>query len=423
MKKIKLLILLVFLISLISVNSLADVSDIDVTLVSQTPDPVEPGQTVEVRFKIENNGEESSNDAIITINPKFPLSLYKDTAKKNLGKLRASSTGADAEYVKFTLKVDEEAVEEDTELELEVNLGTNSITFIDNQFTIDIQTNDAVLDITSIIFDPKQIAPGESAKATIVVKNLADSLLKDIKFKLDFSSSTLPLAPFQSSSERRIDNLKTGFQDSMTFNIIADPSATPGLYKIPLNVTYSDEKGNDYVVEDILAVSLGDVPKLKPFIKKTTVQSSKKPGTITIGIANTGTTNVKFVELFFLESEDYKLVSPSDYYYIGDIDSDDTESEEINVYINKKQDVLKIPVKLQYVDANNKPFQQQFDLTFNLYSTSELKKFGVIESSNTNLFIIIIIILGGLYYYYYRNYKKKNRPLVIFGHTFGLKKK
>ncbi|PIN87876.1 hypothetical protein COV12_01460 [Candidatus Woesearchaeota archaeon CG10_big_fil_rev_8_21_14_0_10_32_24] len=421
-KIVLLLVLSIFLLSLIPC-AYADVSDLTVTLVSQTPDPVEPGSLVDVKFKIENGGAETTKDAIITLHPKYPFKLYGEQASKNIGKLRASSTGADAEYVTFTLKVDEEAVEGDVELELEVNLGTNSVTFVDNQFLIDVQTQDAILDIVSIKSEPEQIAPGEEAKVTIVVKNAADSLLKDIKFKLDFDDTDLPLAPFQSSSERRISNLNTDFQDALTFRIIAKPDATPGLYKVPVTITYNDEKGNSYSLDDFLAVSVGGVPKVRPFIKKSTVFQSGEAGKITISIANAGSANVKFVELVLEDSEDYTLVSPTNYFYIGDIDSDDTQSEELDVYINKNRDTLHIPVMLKYVDSNNKPLQQQFDLTFDLYSTSELKKFGIIAKSNTSTFIIILIVLGGLYYYYYRNYKKKNLPLKIFGFTFGLKKK
>jgi len=421
-KKILLLVLSIFLLTLIPF-AVADVSDLTVTLVSQTPDPVEPGQTFDVKFKIENGGKETTKDAIITILPKYPFKIYGQSASKNIGKLRASSTGADAEYVTFRLKVDEEAVEGDLELELEVNLGTNSILFVDNQFLIDVQTQDAILDIVSIKSEPEQVAPGEEAKITIVVKNAADSLLKDIKFKLNFDDDDIPLAPFQSSSERRISNLNNGFQDALTFRIIAKPDATPGLYKVPITITYNDEKGNAYSLNDFLAVSVGDVPKVRPFIKKSTVFRSGEAGKITVGIANAGTADVKFVELTIEKSEDYELVSPTNYFYIGDIDSDDTESEELDIYINKRRDVLHVPVKLKYVDSNNKPFQQQFDLTFDLYSTSELKKYGIIKTSSTSLFIFLIIIAGGLYYYYYRNYKKKNRPLKIFGFTFGLKKK
>ena len=60
---------------------------------------------------------------------------------------------------------------------------------------------------------------------------------------------------------------------------------------------------------------------------------------------------------------------------------------------------------LKYTDANNKPFQQQFDLEMNLYSSSQLKKFGVLETSNSlsYLLFIILIVVGIILY---RNYKK-----------------
>ena len=215
----------------------------------------------------------------------------------------------------------------------------------------------------------------------------------------------MPLAPYQSSSERRIAQLQTNKISPLSFQIIADPDATPGLYKVPLNITYNDEKGNDYLVEDILAITVGDIPKLKVYIKKSGVLQSKKEGKITLEIANAGSSDVKFLELFLLPSDDYQLVSTTNYYYLGDVDSDDTESEVIDVYINKKVKTLHIPVQLKYTDANNKPFQQQFDLEMNLYSSSQLKKFGVLERSNalSYLLFIILIVVGIILY---RSYKK-----------------
>jgi len=380
-------------------------AQLKVTLQSQTPDPVEPGQIVTVKFKIENEGKETNDDAIVKIVPKFPFSVYGGSGEKNIGKLRASSTGADAIVVEFKLKVADNAVEEETELELQVQIGTSIFNFDEDDFTIDIETQDAILDITSITSEPKQIAPGEAGEVTIMVKNLADSLLKDIKFKLDYDDDDLPLAPYQSSSERRISQLQSGYQNSLKFKMIADPEASPGLYKVSVTITYNDEKGNGYSVSDILAITVGEIPKLKAYIKKSDVLQSKKEGKVTLEIANTGSSDVKFLELFLLPSDDYQLVSTTDYYYLGDVDSDDTESEEIDVYINKKVKNFKLPVMLKYTDANNKPFQQQFDLEMNLYSSSQLKKFGVLETSNSlsYLLFIILIVVGIILY---RNYKK-----------------
>lgn len=400
---------ILLVVPLILADTTATTTSVKATLVSQSPDPVEPGQVVTVKFKIENEGKQTKENVIVELQPSFPFTFYGDKAEKNIGKLRASISGADVTYVEYKLKVDDLAAEGDAELELQVKIGTSSVSYVDDDFLIDIQTHDAVVDITSITTDPQQIAPGETSDVTINVKNLADSLLKDIRLKLDFSSPTLPLAPYQSSSERILAKLPTNYQNSLRFQIIAAPDATPGLYKIPLNITYNDEKGNSNLIEDILAITIGDTPKLKGHIKKSTSQKAGSPSTITLEIANAGTTDVKFVELNILPSDDYQLITPSRYFYIGDIDADDTESEELSVYINKKVETLHIPIKLSYIDANNRPFQQPLDLEMDLYTSSQLKKFGVTKSNGFWIYVIIILAAIGGYIYYKKYYKKKKK--------------
>src|SRR3989338_835873 len=385
---------------------------INATLVFQDPDPVEPGEVVTVKFKIEDRGKASTEDVIVKIVPKFPFSVYNDAAEKNIGKLRATSIGSDAVVVEFKLRVDESAVEEEAELELLIKVAPEVwVAYTNNEFMIDVQTQDAVLDVTAITSEPKQIAPGETAEITVMVKNKADSLLKDIKFKLDFSSTTLPLAPYQSSSERRIAQLQSNYQNSMTFRIIAQPTATPGLYKIPLNITYYDEQAKLYTINDVLAVTVGEIPKVRAYIKKSTVLQSNGAGKVTLEIANAGSSDIKFLEMTLLPSEDYQLITPSSYFYLGDVDSDDTESEEIDLYVNKKAETVKIPVLLKYADANNKPFQQQFDLELQLYSASQLKKFGLMERSTAWVYLLVLLlIIFGIFQY--RSYKKNPEMLV-----------
>ena len=384
--------------------------EIQVTMLSQSPDPVEPGQVVKVKFKVENLGKESPTDTVVKILPKFPFTLYGDEAEKNIGRLRALQTGADAAIVEFRLRVDPTAVEKDTEIELMVKVSEDSwLYFTENEFMVDIQTHDAVLDIVSITSKPEQIAPGQSAKISITIKNMADSLLKDIRFKLNLDSETIPLAPYQSSSERRLSRLDSGFQKSMEFELIAEPGASPGMYKVPLSVSYNDEKGNSYSIDDLLVIIVGERPKVNVYIRKSTVQQAGKEGKVTVEIANTGTNDLKFLELDILPSEDFELVSSSRYFYLGDVDSDDTEREELSLYIHTGIDQLILPVKISYHDANNKPYQQQFSLEMKLYSSSELKKFGLVQTSNYWAYLLIILIGAGGYWYYRRHHHKKKK--------------
>jgi len=414
MKKIHFLAITVICLLLASVFVTAAVPqspDVGLTLVSQSPDPVEPGQIVKIKFKVENAGSETPDDVIVKILPKYPFTIYGDNEEKNVGKLRSSTTGADSVEVEFQLKVDENAVEDETELELEVEITEGAtIKYVNNEFMIDIQTHDAVLDIIDVEIDPEQVAPGDVASVEISVKNEADSLLKDIVFKLEMDDSTIPFAPYQSSSEKRISQLNSDYQKSLNFQIIVSPDADAGLYKIPLNISYNDEQGNSYTHGDLLAIQVGKTPVLKAYIKKTEVLQSGQAGSITLEIANSDIVDVNNLELELTESSEYQLVNPSNYFYLGDLDADDTESEEIDIYVPGDLEEVSIPIKLTYTDDNNQEYQQNFNLDLNLYSSSELKKLGLTQSSNSSYWIIfIILIIAGVGYYVYRKRKKKNQ--------------
>lgn len=382
---------------------------IQATLISQEPDPVEPGEILTLRFKIENEGMESSQDAIIKLGLKYPFTIYGDKAEKNIGKLQASSTGADAVIVEFKVKVDEQAVEGATPVDLYVQQGETSTAYTNNEFEINIRSRNALLSITSIASEPEQIAPGEAATIDIALKNNAKSLFREIHFRLDLSSSTLPLAPYQSSSEQSIPQLASNYQQSFQFKLIAEPDAASGLYKVPVTLSYYDEFGTAYTVSDVLAVIIGEKPKMQVYLKKSTVMQDNTAGKITLEVANAGNTDMKYVELTLNPSSDYQLVTTRNYFYLGNVNSDDTQSEEIDVYLTPEEDIVNIPGILKYVDANNKAYQQEFNLELNIYSSSQLRKFGLVQGSSGWAYILLIIIaVGGFFGYRYWKKKKSN---------------
>lgn len=406
-------VLLIIMLSLTLFSTLGAqpfyTNDLKVTLLSQTPDPAEPGQIVTLKFQIENDGPELQEDAIIRILPQYPFTIYSGSSEQNVGKLRAAGSGADAAIVTYKLKVDEAAAEGDTELELEVITGDTSLQFTDNEFLINIQTHDAILDIRNIEIEPSSVTPGQTAQVTVTVKNLADSLLKDIQYSLNLTDSSLPFAPYKSSSSRQISSLPTGYQNTFTFNLQISPQATSGFYKIPLTISYNDEQGKSYTSKDVLALTISEAPKLVPYIKKSTLLQSGSQGIVTLEIANAGTSDLKYLELIVDSSPDYTLLSSSNYFYIGDVDADDTESEDISLYASKDLKELLLPITLKYRDAANQEYTQDFQLTLPLYSSSQLKQFGLIESSSIGIiFVLILLGVGGYLYYRYAK-KKKTR--------------
>jgi hypothetical protein len=288
-------VLTTFLFNLASAEIIRTNSpDIEAIFLSQDPDPVKKGEFVELRFKLENNGSETIRDVIAEIVPEYPFSIYSGSSKKNIGKIRALQSGADAVIIDFKIKVDEKAAEGDHEIRFKVltSDGENGVLYVDEDFMVDIE---------------------------------------------------------------------------------------------------------DY-----------DLPEIVAYIKESTILKPGEKGNVIFEIANTGLGDARFVSLTLKPSENFEILSKSSYVYLGEIDSDDTESEEYEIFVNPvSENKVVLPIDIAYQDTNDIDYDVTFDLELRVFSDSELKKFGLREPKVLFPVALVIIILAILYVYY-RHFRKKN---------------
>jgi hypothetical protein len=341
---------------------------IDAVLLNQEPDPVRPGEVVEVRFKVENSGAETTEDVFIEILPSFPFTLYSGDSLINVGKMGAGQTGADAVIVKFKLEVDEDAVEGDNDIGIRAGVGGDGWkTYTNGEFQIKVETPDAILGVDEVYTKPAIMVPGQDAKLYIKLTNEADNLLRNIKIQLDLDDLTI----------------------------------------VPIDLTYYDVAGNMYTKESTIGLKIGDDPELLLYVSETDIYSEGQKGTVTITMANHGLANIKLLKMTLLPSDNYEIISANEI-YIGDVDSDDIESQEFDIYVKEGEDLVNLPVKLEFRDANNKKIEQTYDVGLKLFSSSEAKRYGLTSSSSL-VWIIFIVILGGVGYFFYRRYKHKKK--------------
>jgi hypothetical protein len=125
---------------------------------------------------------------------------------------------------------------------------------------------------------------------------------------------------------------------------------------------------------------------------------------------NKGVTDIKLMNMKLMPSNKYRILS-NDEVYIGNIDSDDYETADFKLFIEKsKEKQIKVPVVLEYKDANNNDFKEAIELTLDLYSASEAKKFGLKKGNGFvgNLVIAVIVVAGLFIYRKWRKHKKKH---------------
>jgi len=376
--------------------------NINVTMINHDPDPAEAGRYVTVRFKIENTGAENAKDIVVELLPKYPFSLDPgESAVKHIGSVRSRQLGDTGVITDYRLKVDENALEGENEIELRYKINNGAWIKLE-PFDINIEPHDILLSVVSVDA-PDMIKPGEVGKVDINLKNLALSFIKEIKVKLDLDS--VPFATVGSTNRKIIKQMGADSNDTVSFNLMAEPDADSNLYKVPVEIEFLDRLGTKYSKNETVGLIVGAEPDLSIIIDSSQIYSSRGSGEVVVKFTNKGVTDIKFLNVVLGEGK-YRISSTKEV-YVGNIDSDDYETADFELALEKvKGEEVILPLLIEYKDANNNEYSKKVDLPLKLYSASEAKSIGLKKgNSKVGIFIVIIIVVVG--FFFYRRWKKK----------------
>ena len=186
------------------------------------------------------------------------------------------------------------------------------------------------------------------------------------------------------------------------------PDAEAGLYKVPITLEYYDELGRATTKTDLIGLKIGSIPDLSITLDSQEVYKKGDNGKIVIKFVNKGLSNVKLLNAKLGESKYYTILS-NDEFYVGNIDSDDYETADFEISIKGSNwGKIILPLTVNYLDSNNKEYNIQKDIEFQIYSSGTAKRLGLIKSSNIgNIFIILVLAL--IFYLGYRRFKRVNK--------------
>jgi len=424
MKKALLVNVLVMLMTVILLASavkaqISQFPQITVTLINQEPDPVAPGNTVEVKFRVENEGSDPAQNMQVKLVTKFPFSLYGgENEIQNIGTVAGYQTGDDGVKVKWNLLVDSNAATGDNNLEFWYKSSGGVWTKV-SDYTVSVKSREAVLAINQIKTDQEKIVPGTMTKVSFVLENLADNTLRDIKLNLniytELATSTsitfreLPFTPIGSGNEKTLKRLAPGESAEISFNLFTDATAESKVHKVPYTLTYSDEAGTNFTREGIVGLLVEADPELSVNIESTEIYSAGAKGTIELKLVNKGFSDINFLDLMLLENNDFKILSNPEV-YIGSLDSDDYETAEYTLLVSKDaKDKITLPLKVEYRDANGHLYTKEIPLELKLFSGSELKQRTNGSGFPWGIIIILIILVVVVVWIVYRRKKNKKK--------------
>jgi hypothetical protein len=263
------------------------------------------------------------------------------------------------------------------------------------------------LTIGDVIQNPSKIAPGEKATISIDIKNEEDKDLKNVDVKLDLSDVNLPIAPISSSAEKTIDELDQDERKTLNFDIITLSTAESKIYKIPLKISYQDKDNVVYQKSDVVSLII----EAKPNIDVTSTNNYIIKGqeqTLIIKVVNNGLAPIKFLDMQLLPSSYYTILS-SNKIYIGNIDSDDSDTAEYKLLVNNDAPKnLQLLILVNYRDTSNKLYSDTKVISVNAYDNNEAEQLGLVKTSNLSLIIGVIIALI-IIFIIYRMIKRRRK--------------
>ncbi len=212
------------------------------SLVNQNPDPAIAGNVVELRIGVENWGSSSSEGYDVELMLKYPFQeIPGEDYIKNTGTLQGFQTNDDQKIIKFKVRTDREASIGSYDLDvLLYKSGEKNIAGIKKTLQVDINNRE---NAEVIYIDQVTIIPGQQTPIEFTINNVGAAPLKDLSFS--WSNEDDVVLPVGASDTRYIKYLGIGEKTTISYDVIADTNADPGLYKIILTLTYEDSVTRD----------------------------------------------------------------------------------------------------------------------------------------------------------------------------------
>lgn len=357
-------------------------------LLKYQPAPAEPGNYVDVYLLISNRREEVK-DFKITLKPKYPFMPAEDQESTIT---LPSIPALDETLLKWRVFVDLDARNEDYNMTWLYTWGGQGgqLQFEDE---ITVQSTDASLTVDHYTIDPVVVKPGSNASLVLSLSNNGKILTKDIDVHIDLTGTSF--STYGTGSNRRIPRIGPGNTEDLAYNVVIDPKADTGVYAFPVNLNFRDERNNRYNSSSRVSIVVNDQPEIMAVVDSTTITEKNVTGDVTFKVVNSGAADIKFLQMQLLPSVDYDAPVASTTVYLGNLDTDDFETETMKIKTFTETPVFLI--RLDYSDPFNKKYNRTFEVPMRIVSPQELGQGG----SNAWIYAVIgaVVLAGGLYYF------------------------
>lgn len=373
-------------------------SNLELDVMHTEPVPLQAGAYADIWIRVTNTGNADAQNPKFEIQDNFP---FTPTDKSEFEVARGGlETGAHRD-IRVQVKVDENAVFGNNTLKIRKTSG-NQNAWLEDQIPLEVRTDDRSLIVSELDF-PQRVEPGSSAEMTLKLENLAESNFRNIDISLE--TSELPIAT-RETSRKRISSVGADSPEEVSFMIDVDDDAENELHDLPITIDYQDQAGNELTMTETTGVNIGGYPNIDVAIEESDIRTAGR-GEVTLRILNRGEGQARFAEVSLADSDQYEIIS-EDSIYLGSMIADDYQTAEFDIYVEGSESgSLELPVTVDYRDGEGDQ-KSDFNVERRLYTSSELREYGLSQPGSSWIIIVILLGLIGSGFYYWRR-KKSNK--------------
>ncbi|MDD5178390.1 MAG: hypothetical protein PHT54_03880 [Candidatus Nanoarchaeia archaeon] len=367
------------------------------TVLKYEPYPLRAGDSFEAWLNLKNLGESTARNVEVYLVDRAPFRIYG----QNPITVYEIPRNQEAVFKFEKINVDSDLVEGDYELQFKVYTNGNKKEFQIVSVPIEIKTMVPIIDIKAKS-DPAYLEQGSTGKVIIELKSLENSVMKEVSVNLLLPSSFVPIG---STTEKKIQNLKPDETAYLVFELMPLSDAISKAYSIPFTLSFFDESGINHNKSDSFGLLVQKPISYELNLEEADNFVKGKTGKVVLSVSNVGPTEIKYMTMEILPSEEYNVIGNSKT-YLGNLEADDFESGQFTINTRKSKEI-KLRVELRYKDGFNKDYSEVKEVPLKVYSNSELKAYGLDGSTgNPVISLIFTIIVILLVYWTYKAWRE-----------------
>lgn len=416
MKKISIFLLFMVIAMIIPVVDAAgaDYAFVSATLLNQDPDPAQPGQYVELRWKVVKRGALEIPEAKFELKVEYPFTFdASDTPIKEAGQWNGVSGDDEFFTLYYKLRVDEDAIEDTYKLNLRHT--TDGFSWQTQEYDVRVgDTQKAKFVLGNLVTSPtKLVGDTDEASMTLEVNNIGDGDAEHVQVELQLPEG---FSPTYTNSERaNLGTVEAGSSDSATFYIDIDEGVSAGNVEAILLIKYqeSDEEDNEYKSVSLpLSIPIKSRPVFEIERITTTPEQIHAGSNVEMRllVKNVGGKEADSVSLraFKESSQPFDFVEKTDFIGKLEVGSDGEAILKLEVDDTAQPKKYLVDIEIRYVDGNEVIVQEKTIPFEILNGANEADKNGSGLTPTTGIiFVIAIVVVGVIAFYTGKNKGKR----------------